>query len=169
MASIQFCNEQQLALRPVLGSCIPHTDECVICCLFGIPFCSNTQLSTHINLHQTWLSLLSPKWCKSTGFSNVGIWTRMKLLLGKLLSICNQWDLVCSCLVPLHHSHHIQVGWLYPVVLFRLYLPQKGTDDAMTSLLPSEPYELMCADEVEIVGHLPTTSSKRKGFLACSD
>lgn len=40
LAGVQCCNEQQLARRPVLGSCIPHSDECVICCLFSARFCS---------------------------------------------------------------------------------------------------------------------------------
>lgn len=40
LARVQSCNEQQLAPRPVLGSCIPHSDECVICCLFSTRFCS---------------------------------------------------------------------------------------------------------------------------------
>lgn len=46
VAGIQFCNEQQLARRAVLGSCIPHPDECVICCLFSTRFCSDSELSS---------------------------------------------------------------------------------------------------------------------------
>lgn len=39
LAGVQSCNEQQLAGGPVLGSRIPHPDECVICCLFRTRFC----------------------------------------------------------------------------------------------------------------------------------
>lgn len=42
LAGVQSCNEQQLARRPVLRSCIPHPDECVICCLFRTRFCSDS-------------------------------------------------------------------------------------------------------------------------------
>lgn len=40
LAGLQRRNEQQLARRPVLGSCVPRSDECVICCLFSARFCS---------------------------------------------------------------------------------------------------------------------------------
>ncbi|KAF3838795.1 hypothetical protein F7725_010563 [Dissostichus mawsoni] len=44
VAGIQFCNdEQQLAQRPVLGSCIPHPDECPVGFLSQLEQTQNVQ------------------------------------------------------------------------------------------------------------------------------